>query len=337
MPELLGALHVHSVHSDGSGTVLEIARAAREAGLDFVIIQDHDTLGARAETGSGFVEGVFIGVGAEVSPPQNHYLAFGVGELPSHDLPPQAIVDHVNERGGFGFLAHPMDIGSRVLRLPSYAWTALEATGYTGLEVWNMMSDWIGLTQTVPRTLWILRHPERHLKGPSPALLALWDRLNLERFVPGVGGQDLHAYRAGPLTVFPYRKSFGMLLMHVRVPAVPAEPRAFEEALLAGIRDGRSYFANHALKVPENFSFTIGSAAPGDEVSLTRDLRAKVGPQGAASFRLVHDGRPLPGDGPFWSVEEAGSYRLEGRIGGRPWLFTNPIRVLAPPQRRAGR
>jgi len=327
--ELVGALHVHSIHSDGSGTVREIALAAREAGLDFVILQDHDSLAARSDVGSGFVEGVFMGVGAEVSPPRNHYLAFGVNELPSRDLPPQSIVDRVNAGGGFGFLAHPMDIGSRVLRLPSYAWTALDVQGYTGLEVWNMMSDWISLTQTIPRTLRVLRHPERHLRGPSPELLALWDRLNRERFVPGVAGQDLHAYRAGPLTVFPYRRSFGMVLMHVRVPAIPGDPAAYGAALLTGIREGRSYFANHALKVPDRFSFTVGRGAPGDHVRLQAGLSATVTPQGEAVFRLIHDGRALPEPGPSWPVAESGSYRVEGRLQGRPWLFTNPIRVLA--------
>ena len=36
-----GAFHVHSVKSDGGGTVAEIATAARSANLDFVILTDH--------------------------------------------------------------------------------------------------------------------------------------------------------------------------------------------------------------------------------------------------------------------------------------------------------
>ena len=36
-----GAFHIHSVRSDGSGTVDEIATAAARAGLQFIILTDH--------------------------------------------------------------------------------------------------------------------------------------------------------------------------------------------------------------------------------------------------------------------------------------------------------
>ena len=44
-----GAIHVHTTYSDGSGTVPEVAAAAQEAGLAFVILSDHDTLKALEE------------------------------------------------------------------------------------------------------------------------------------------------------------------------------------------------------------------------------------------------------------------------------------------------
>jgi len=39
-----GALHMHTTYSDGSGSVEDLARAARAAGLRWIIITDHDTL-----------------------------------------------------------------------------------------------------------------------------------------------------------------------------------------------------------------------------------------------------------------------------------------------------
>ena len=45
--ERTGALHIHSRYSDGTGTIEEILSAARGAGLDFVVLTDHDSL-ARA-------------------------------------------------------------------------------------------------------------------------------------------------------------------------------------------------------------------------------------------------------------------------------------------------
>src|SRR5690606_25643630 len=39
-----GVIHVHTRYSDGAGTVRRVAQAAVRAGLDFVIVTDHDTL-----------------------------------------------------------------------------------------------------------------------------------------------------------------------------------------------------------------------------------------------------------------------------------------------------
>ena len=39
-----GDLHIHSVYSDGTGTVGEIKAYADQAGLDFIFITDHRTV-----------------------------------------------------------------------------------------------------------------------------------------------------------------------------------------------------------------------------------------------------------------------------------------------------
>ena len=44
MAELITNLHMHTTYSDGSGTHQEIAEAALEAGLDVVIVTDHNVL-----------------------------------------------------------------------------------------------------------------------------------------------------------------------------------------------------------------------------------------------------------------------------------------------------
>lgn len=46
MHEYVGALHIHSVYSDGTGTVEEIINYAREVGLDYLILTDHNTVKA---------------------------------------------------------------------------------------------------------------------------------------------------------------------------------------------------------------------------------------------------------------------------------------------------
>jgi predicted metal-dependent phosphoesterase TrpH len=44
--DLAGVIHCHSTHSDGTGTVAQVAAGAQAAGLDYVLLTDHDTLAA---------------------------------------------------------------------------------------------------------------------------------------------------------------------------------------------------------------------------------------------------------------------------------------------------
>src|SRR5437764_8727096 len=98
-------VHLHSVHSDGTGTVDQIAAAGRRAGVDVVLLTDHDTLEAKRRGQEGWYGPVLLLVGEEVSPERrNHYLAFGLEEPIDHEgLDSAGIVRAVNEAGGFGF------------------------------------------------------------------------------------------------------------------------------------------------------------------------------------------------------------------------------------------
>ena len=84
-------IHCHSTYSDGTGTVPEIAAAARAAGLDYLLLTDHDTLAAAELGEEGWHGSVLLLVGFEVSPrAQNHYLAFGLERPIDHrDLSPR--------------------------------------------------------------------------------------------------------------------------------------------------------------------------------------------------------------------------------------------------------
>src|SRR5215216_6946808 len=81
MHDLACVVHLHSLYSDGTGTVPEIARAAQRARADVVLLTDHDTLEARQRGEEGWYEGrrrvaegrrgdVLMLVGSEVSPPR---------------------------------------------------------------------------------------------------------------------------------------------------------------------------------------------------------------------------------------------------------------------------
>src|SRR5512142_1691641 len=83
MPEIVINLHMHTRYSDGTGSHEDIAAAALRAGLDAVIVTDHNVLVQGAE---GYVRQdrrrVLVLVGEEIhdqhrDPQKNHLLVFG--------------------------------------------------------------------------------------------------------------------------------------------------------------------------------------------------------------------------------------------------------------------
>jgi hypothetical protein len=70
----VGAWHVHSSRSDGSGTVEEIAAAAAGAGLDFVILTDHGD-GTRVPDPPRYLHDVLIIDAVEINTDSGHLVA----------------------------------------------------------------------------------------------------------------------------------------------------------------------------------------------------------------------------------------------------------------------
>jgi len=68
-----GAIHIHTVHSDGGGTIEEVAHAAEKIGLDFVIISDHNA-GPEVRHFEGYYGNVLVIIGSEVSAVNGHFL-----------------------------------------------------------------------------------------------------------------------------------------------------------------------------------------------------------------------------------------------------------------------
>ena len=75
-----GAFHVHSIESDGGGTVEEIATAARAADLDFVILTDHGD--GTKSIPPRYIGDVLILNGVEISTDSGHYIAIGMTRTP---------------------------------------------------------------------------------------------------------------------------------------------------------------------------------------------------------------------------------------------------------------
>src|ERR687896_2651462 len=292
MHDLACVVHLHSTYSDGTGTVREIARAARRAGADVVLLTDHDTLEAKDRGEEGWYGDTLLLVGTEVSPRRrNHYLAFGLERTIDHDgLDAAGICRAVSEAGGFGFAAHPFSRGSDRFRerAPGMPFEDLECEALHGLELWSFVNDTgeavggvLDILRFVTMPAWVLDHPpERNLQ--------VWDSLCRARRLVAIGGLDAHQFgkRIGPFVPIrgmAYPRSFRFIRTHVLCDEAPrGELEHDRELVYAALRAGRCYIAVDSVAPAKGFRFE------GDGVAM--------GAEAAAGERRVLQARlPLPG------------------------------------------
>ncbi len=346
--ELAGNLHIHTVYSDGSGLHREVAAAAAAAGLDFVVTTDHNVWVQGVE---GYVDGVLLLVGEEVhdvrrTPQANHLLAYGTeGELSTTATDPQALIDQVNRRGGFCFLAHPFERGSPISdNLAAIPWESWEVSGYCGLEIWNAMSEFKGLLWNRPIALLYSYAPLLGLRGPFPATLRRWDELlqNGHRLA-AIGGADAHAntYRMGLLrrVVFPYATLFRWVNTHVLVErSLTGDVKTDKSLLYSALRAGRTWVGYDRLASTRGFSFHARSGANtatvGEELLRAAAINFQVDTPQRGEIRLLRDGRLFArarGTSLRVTTAEPGIYRVEVyrtfRGARRAWILSSPIYV----------
>jgi hypothetical protein len=340
-------VHLHSTYSDGTGTVPEIARAARRAGADVVLLTDHDTLEARDRGEEGWYGEVLLLVGTEVSPRRrNHYLAFEVDRLIDHEgLDAAAICRAVREAGGFGFAAHPFSRGSQRFRdrAPGMPFEDLECDALHGVELWSFVNDTGEAVGSIAQMLRFVAMPGRVLDHPPEHNLRTWDALCQSRRVVAIGGLDAHQFgkRIGPVVpirVMAYRRSFRYIRTHVLCEAAPRRELEHDrEQVYAALREGRCYIAVDSVAPARGFRFEADDLRMGSEAAAgpRRTLRVQV--PLPARLRLLRDGVEIAGgEGSALEheVDEPGVYRAEAyrRAKGRErtWILSNPI-YLRPP------
>jgi hypothetical protein len=343
--DVAGVIHVHSLYSDGTGTVAEIAAAAEANDLDFVLLTDHDTLRAKQNGEEGWHGSVLVLVGEEVSPSRGgHYLAFGIERVIDHKgLDGHAIIEQVNERGGFGFLSHPFSKGSERFNREPMSWSAMDATGYTGLELWSFVTDGAEKISRISDVFRFIATPGRFVDQPPSVNLETWDRLCAGRRCVALGGIDAHqvGIRIGdrvPLRLMAYKRSFRYLRTHLLVEEpLRGELESDRDAVYGALRAGHTYIAMDSLGPARGFRFSAKSdnqeLMMGDEGAAGEgswSFRANV-PK-SARLRLLRDGVQVRSNEGMTIEHEAegpGVYRIEGHleVKGRPhtWILSNPI------------
>jgi len=354
MPEYVGNLHVHTPYSDGEGSHADVAEAALLAGLDFVIFTDHNVLvqgidGYYGDDERGYV--LLLG-GEEVhdvtrQPQANHLLVYGAGqEIAPYAQNLQGLINAVTHLGGLCFIAHPDDRAVPWLRESGIRWVDRAATGFTGLEIWNLMSGFKNYLQRPREATRNVFRPEDVVVGPEPSTLALWDELLAQgRRVVGIGGADAHGtrYRAGPLahTVFPYDFLFNCVNTHLvtKQPFV-GDLDADRAQVYDALREGRAFVGYDIPGPTRGFRYTAqgqnASAVLGESIRLGHGVTLQTLIPARARIRIVCRGEVAAEEANVENlthvVRQPGAYRVEvwrGYRGAeRAWILSNPIYVL---------
>jgi hypothetical protein len=343
---------MHTTYSDGHSTHTEIAQAAIQAGLDAVLITDHNVRVSGVEDyykDDG--RQTLLLVGEEIhdqtrQPQKNHLLVFGV----DRDLAPlawdlQRLLDNVRQAGGLAFIAHPYDPALPWLGEDEITWVDWEVTGYTGIELWNGMSEFKSLLKTKLHAIYYAFNPRRVARGPESQTLEKWDELLAKgQRVAAIGGTDAHALpgRLGPLrrTVFPYQFHFQTINTHLLVPGpLSGEIKADRSAILDALGRGRAFIGYDLPAPTRGFRFTAHGfdqkAIMGDEIILQNGVTLQIRLPKATECHLIRDGEVVQ----TWMDRETcthittqpGAYRVEAYIPylgrRRGWIFSNPIYV----------
>ena len=340
-----GIIHCHSTYSDGTGDMAEIGKAANDAGLDFVMMTDHDQMKPVEDGQEKWAGSSLIICGTEITPDKNHYIVFGDKKLKDVEklakLKPQEYIDAVNQQGWFGFIAHPDHGGTQKFGIPSYKWEDWNVGNFTGMGLWDLMTDWQSQLDREDVSMEVYTEFEDWLSGPRIETLKRWDQLNAKGKVVGIGEIDNHKYKKDyngtTLEIFPYETAFKTVTNHILLDQ-PLE-KDFKKAkkqILDAVKHGALYVSFDWWDDPTDFSFEIDNgktiAGMGDTIELAEKTELVASFPQEALLNVYKNGESIheaEGDEILGDLTEPGSYRVEAMRNDIVWILSNNIYVTA--------
>jgi hypothetical protein len=362
---LRGVLSVHTGRShDAQGTLTEVAAAARNTNLDFVVLGDHP--GLWSERGEEVMvphrrEGVLIVPGLElVISGVGRTLAVGLDTLPRRwEGTVEDLVQRADSLQAFLSVVHPRSPRSRE------RWNGLDAPGVHAWESFDV-SEMARIRLKEP---WAAYHLASFVGGllvgkGEGSLAALWrertrtpallsyDSVRAVQPVTLTGGLNHHPKaRLGGLLFPRYEPFFRTVVNHVLLPGpISEDPDAARGQLLDALRAGRLFVTLGDPDGADEFRVwgvgttrgvtEMGGRAPWIE-GAGLHIRLPGGVRGELLVRILRDGeeadwlRANAGETLFWTAATAGVYRVEvfrgglrmgrARVGFRPWILSNPV------------
>ncbi len=318
----LGAIHIHTKLSDGTGDINSISKAAKKAGLNWIIITDHNNFDIK----EGFYNGVCVIKGEEISPcSSNHYIALDIKNLinPSDDT--QKFVDEVRAQGGFGFAAHPDEADNRKNKAHPIKWTNKSVIP-DGIEIWNWFSDWADDYDETNIFKIAYSYFFRHklIQGPHKETLKWWDELNKksENIIPAIAGVDAHALKISkyiiPIKIFPYKDCFKTLANVITLEnEIPKDFESQKKLILSSIKNGNNLMINRHIKKEIPLIYVENKTII---VKLSTKAEIKIIQNGTQIFTENTKNLKFP-------IDENAKYRIEIDLKNQPWIFSNQISI----------
>jgi len=319
--ELKGALHIHSKYPQNPNSIDDIVSSARKAGLDFILITDHDTLKTLEDGKEGFYGDVLVLIGEEVTTPVGHLLVWGI-EKPIVSRSPREIINEVKKQNGLVCVAHPF--------AREYSWKDWDVTGFNGIELYNTQANiikenpiWLGIKS-------IIHSPDDFFRSTakvSPEAIQKWDELLKERKTIAIGSTDAHERHGLPGFEF---DSYDIMLRtvscHVNVPSFD------KKSIIEAFRKGCFYISFDLFGFPEGFLFYLKRGEKefpvGSILKLMKGDKIIVEVNKRSHIRLISNGkviRKLDGVRLDYTPQYKGYYRVEVYKDKKPWIFSNPL------------
>lgn len=351
LAEFKGVLHVHSfLGGHSAGNFEEIITAAESNQLSFVVMTEHPAknFNTAEMTLRGEHGGVLFINGNEVKTATGDRLLLIPGDEQAGSDSQRSTQEVLSRRAsGLALVAYPEEFKS---------W---EATGYKGIEVYNVYTNARRINPVVMffDALWSYgSYPDllfaNFYQRPAESLKK-WDELISQKGkkLVATAGNDSHANVGISLNdssgktllgfkLDPYERSFRLVRLHVLV--TPSHGQLLDEtSLLAAISEGHSFIGFDLFGDTTGFRFTAHDGENrimGDEIKLKNQVTLKVSVPVPARVVLLKDGLQVQeADGVKaldFVAREKGGYRVEVYLsqlpkpaGDQPWIISNPIYV----------
>lgn len=314
-----GVIHLHSELShDSDGKFEDIVEAAKNNGIDFIVMTDHWSPELYEKSKRGIFGKTLFIAGAEIS--KNEGVTLIALPLPKNFVPENDWKKNIELLRKNGSLALASHIEFSEIN---------QLARVDGIEMTNLHSilvdrSYSGLLWTWLQALWYKNWDLDYLINEVKNL-PRWHYLNQSVKVSAFAGNDTHDnyrlfYKLGP-KLGSYDNTLKLITTHVWSNELS------EQSVIEALKNGQSYFAFEVFGNTKEFRFYATNNA--EKTTITVQAPPHKNPK-KTQIKILKDGRIVKnGAGILLNLKnpKPGNYYAEIWKDGKPWIFSNPIQI----------